>query len=59
VGAVLITDTGNLRTPHYHQPSDTPNNIHRQFFTGSAQIIVNTTAKLLNGKDSLATLEKS
>ncbi|MDJ0616612.1 MAG: M20/M25/M40 family metallo-hydrolase [Calothrix sp. MO_192.B10] len=55
VGAVLITDTGNLRTPHYHQPSDTPTNIQRQFFTGSAQIIANATAKLLNSSDSLGT----
>jgi len=23
VGAVLLTDTADLRTPHYHQPSDT------------------------------------
>lgn len=47
VGAVLVTDTANLRTPHYHQPSDTPNNIVRSFFIGSAQIIVNATHHLL------------
>ncbi|WP_427159302.1 M28 family peptidase [Aliinostoc sp. HNIBRCY26] len=48
VGAVLVTDTANLRTPHYHQPSDTPDNIERSFFLGSAQIVVNATNTLLN-----------
>jgi hypothetical protein len=47
VGAVLVTDTANLRSPHYHQPSDVPKNIHREFFTGAAQIIINTTSTLL------------
>ena len=48
IGAVLLTDTANLRTPHYHQPSDIPANIKRSFFTGVAQIVVNATTKLLN-----------
>lgn len=48
VGAVLLTDTANLRTPHYHQPSDTPATIERSFFTGAAQIVINATTKLLN-----------
>jgi len=47
VGAVLVTDTANLRSPHYHQPSDVPENIQREFFTGAAQIIINTTTTLL------------
>jgi hypothetical protein len=55
VGAVLLTDTANLRTPHYHQPSDTPVNIKRSFFTGAAQIVVNATTKLLETRDSLET----
>ncbi|NMG18430.1 M20/M25/M40 family metallo-hydrolase [Brasilonema bromeliae] len=51
VGAVLVTDTANLRTAHYHQPSDVPATIDREFFAGSAQIVVNATSKLLeNGK---------
>lgn len=54
IGAVLLTDTANLRTPHYHQPSDTPANIDRSFFTGTAQIIVNATTKLLD-RDRLET----
>lgn len=48
VGAVLLTDTANLRNPHYHQPSDTPANIERSFFTGAAQIVVNAITKLLD-----------
>lgn len=47
-GAVLLTDTANLRTPHYHQPSDTPATLDKSFFTGSAQIVVNATTKLLD-----------
>lgn len=48
VGAVLLTDTANLRTPHYHQPSDTPATLERSFFTGAAQIVINATTKLLD-----------
>lgn len=47
VGAVLVTDTANLRTPYYHQPSDIPNNIEQSFFLGAAQIVVNATGNLL------------
>jgi hypothetical protein len=55
VGAVLVTDTANLRTPHYHQPSDVPATIERSFFTGAAQIVVNATTNLLEGKVILKT----
>ncbi len=47
IGAVLVTDTANLRSPHYHQPSDTVANIAPAFFTGSAQVVVNATHRLL------------
>lgn len=47
VGAVLVTDTANLRTPHYHQPSDKPKTLDQSFFTGSAQIIINAVNTLL------------
>ncbi len=50
VGAVLLTDTANLRTPHYHQPSDTPANLDKSFFTASAQLVVNATTKLLSAR---------
>ncbi|WP_341530617.1 M28 family peptidase [Nostoc sp. UHCC 0302] len=55
VGAVLVTDTANLRTPHYHQPSDIPATIERSFFTGAAQIIVNATTNLLESSNVLET----
>ena len=55
VGAVLLTDTANLRTPHYHKSSDTPATLDRSFFTGAAQIVVNATTKLLE-RQSLETV---
>ncbi|MEL7240869.1 MAG: M20/M25/M40 family metallo-hydrolase [Cyanobacteria bacterium J06573_2] len=54
-GALLVTDTANLRSNFYHQPTDTPANIERNFFTGSAQLIVNVTSSLLSGTGSLET----
>lgn len=54
VGAVLVTDTANLRTPHYHQPSDVPATIERSL-TGAAQIVVNATSNLLNKNEVLQT----
>ncbi len=56
VGAVLLTDTANLRTPHYHQPSDTPATIDKSFFTGAAQIVVNAINRLLETRDRLETV---
>jgi Peptidase family M28 len=51
LGAVLVTDTANFRNPHYHQPTDTLETIDREFFLGSAQIIVNAVTTLLQGND--------
>jgi Zn-dependent M28 family amino/carboxypeptidase len=59
IGAVVITDTANFRTPHYHQPSDTPETIDQKFFAGSAQVVVNAVTTLLEGRDSLATSSNS
>jgi Peptidase family M28 len=47
IGAVLITDTANFRNPHYHQPSDTLETIDSTFFVGSAQMVINAVARLL------------
>jgi Zn-dependent M28 family amino/carboxypeptidase len=55
VGAVLLTDTANLRTPHYHQPSDTPATLDQPFFSGVAQIVVNATTRLLESRERLET----
>ncbi len=51
IGAVLVTDTANLRSPHYHQSSDTVANIERSFFVGAAQVVVNATHRLLEMGD--------
>lgn len=53
IGAVIVTDTGNFRTPHYHQPSDKIANLDRSFFVGSANIVINVTANLLESQGSL------
>jgi len=50
IGAVLLTDTANFRNPHYHQPSDTLENLDPVFFQGSAQIILNAVYQLLHGE---------
>ncbi|MBW4487237.1 MAG: M28 family peptidase [Trichocoleus desertorum ATA4-8-CV12] len=55
IGAVVISDTANFRTPHYHQPSDTPDTIDQKFFAGSAQVVVNAVTALLESRDRLAT----
>jgi len=51
LGAVLVTDTANFRNPHYHQPTDTIETLDREFFLGSAQVIVNAVTTLLQGSD--------
>lgn len=47
IPAVLVTDTANLRSPYYHQPTDTLDNLDREFLMGSAQVIVNVVTRLL------------
>ncbi len=47
IGAVMVTDTANFRTPHYHQPSDTPSTLDRAFLTGAVQVVVNAITQLL------------
>lgn len=47
IGAILVTDTANLRSPYYHQSSDTPGKIERSFFSGAAQVVVDAVYKLL------------
>ena len=48
VPAVFVTDTANFRNPHYHTPQDTPDTLDIDFFSGSAQHVVNAIAALLN-----------
>ena len=46
VGAVMVTDTANLRTPHYHRPTDRPETLDRDFLTGAAQVIAAAVLEL-------------
>ena len=48
IGAVMVTDTANFRNPHYHQPSDTPDTLDRDFFSGAVQQVANAVATLLD-----------
>ena len=57
IGAVLVTDTANLRNPHYHRPTDLVETIDRSFFIGSAQVILNVTTHLLESRESLNTID--
>ncbi|MGF1493089.1 MAG: M28 family peptidase [Microcoleaceae cyanobacterium] len=50
IPAVLVTDTANLRSPHYHQPSDTLANLDRDFLIQSAQFITDVVSQLLMDK---------
>lgn len=54
IGAVMVTDTANFRTPHYHRSTDTSATLDRPFFAGTTQIVVNATHTLLNSAESLA-----
>jgi Zn-dependent M28 family amino/carboxypeptidase len=44
--AIMITDTANLRNPHYHQPSDTIETLDLDFLTGVCQGLIATIRKL-------------
>jgi Zn-dependent M28 family amino/carboxypeptidase len=46
IDAVLVTDTGNLRNPHYHRPSDRSGTIDPVFFAEAAQTVVDALLAL-------------
>lgn len=48
VRAVLVTDTADLRTPHYHRASDTAASIDFEFLAGSTQVTVDAVWALLH-----------
>lgn len=47
IGAVMVSDTANFRTPHYHQPSDTVANLDLAFLEQTANYVVERIATLL------------
>lgn len=51
VPAVLVTDTAELRSPHYHRPSDTLANLHLDFFVGSTAVVIDAVGALLAGDE--------
>jgi Peptidase family M28 len=55
IGAVMLTDTANFRNPNYHQSTDLPETLDREFFSKSAQLVVNATDRLLSSRESLVT----
>ncbi len=44
VPAVFFTDTANLRNPHYHQPSDTPETLDRGFHCAVTRLVAGGAA---------------
>lgn len=44
VPAVFVTDTADLRNPHYHQASDLPDTLDRAFHCGVSRLIVGSVA---------------
>lgn len=48
IGAVMVTDTADLRNPHYHRPSDTPETLDPVFLAGVAAVVIDATAELLD-----------
>ncbi len=48
IGAVMVTDTANLRNPHYHRASDTPETLDPQFMAGVTAMTIDAVADLLD-----------
>ncbi len=47
IGAVMVSDTANFRNPHYHQPSDTVENLDLAFLEKTANYVVERVEILL------------
>jgi len=45
--AVMLTDTAELRTPHYHAVTDTPDRLDTEFFTRATHTILDVVGALL------------
>lgn len=48
VPAVMVTDTAELRSPHYHRASDTPETLDAAFMAGVAEVTIDATRALLD-----------
>jgi hypothetical protein len=49
VPAVMLTDTAELRNPHYHQPSDAPKTIDPAFLAANTQLLFDVVVQLAGG----------
>jgi hypothetical protein len=46
VPALMVSDTADLRNPHYHLPGDVPETLDAAFLRGSTQLIVDALLRL-------------
>jgi Zn-dependent M28 family amino/carboxypeptidase len=52
--AVMLTDTTNFRSPHYHQASDTPDTLNLAFATEVCRAVVGTVMALAEAEGTAA-----
>jgi hypothetical protein len=50
VPAIFLTDTGNLRNPHYHTVTDQPDTLDYQFLSGVARVVAGAAAGFAEGQ---------
>lgn len=50
--AVMITDTANFRSPHYHQPTDTLDRLNVDFAANVCRALVGTVVDLASGAET-------
>lgn len=46
VPAIILSDTANFRSPHYHQPTDTIETIDKERFTATTRAVIGATYRL-------------
>ena len=51
VPAVILSDTANFRSPHYHQPSDTIETLDRARFTATTRAVIGALYRLAGPGD--------
>ena len=44
--ALMVTDTANLRNPHYHRASDTPETLDYEFLERATMVVLETVRKI-------------
>ncbi|MEE2757184.1 MAG: M28 family peptidase [Myxococcota bacterium] len=54
IDAVMVTDTGNFRYPHYHQMSDVSDHINYEFMAGVLDTVIDAVMKIDTSSLSLS-----